>query len=232
MTSETPAPAAPSQWRRKAIAALVVALGLASVAWGVKHWRDQLPPPLPSTPQEAMDFLASPRFASLSSDRKQDYVQHSMELMEKLKPEEKAAIREDWRKKMQENPELEKNTRDAREQMLYARAAKYVHATPEQQKQMVDEVVTGMRMMGAMGAMRGPGGPGSGPGGGQAPDPAREAERQQRRADMQARIQDRIQHGNPQQQAYVAEFFKAVAKERKEQGLDPMPRPPFAPPGR
>ena len=56
-----------------------------------------------------------------------------------------------------------------------------------------------------------PGGP---PRGGGANDPGR--------AERKKWMQDKIEQGNPQSQAYMSEFFKALMEARQKAGLPPM----------
>jgi len=187
--------------------ALLLAAGV--LAGGIYLTWLRTPPPMPANVDEAIKVLSSPQYSRLSEAERQPYIQRARELGEKLSGEERSAM---W-KRANEDPEFRKNARDVQNDVMLQRAREFAKADPAKRKQIINTMV--MMEMAARAAGKMPPGPRGGGGGG-------DANAAQRRAERKKWMQDKIENGNPQSQAYMSEFFKALMDRRKELGLPAM----------
>lgn len=210
-----------TQSRNILTACLAVTFGVTTLAAGTYLWWRATPPPIPTTLDEAVETLASPRYQRLTEDEKQPYLEQTHRLSEPLSMEQR---REIWQK-AGEDPEKQKAMREAGGDMMMLRAKEFATADEAKRIQILDQTIA-MMEMGQRMRLGGGGGAGRGdrPDRGnrddsQLSDEERAKRREQRMAERRRGMQQRIERGNPQRQAYVSEFFKALQKRRDELGL-------------
>ncbi len=202
---------------------VLVLLAIASLAGGAWMVYQRTPPPMPNSVDEAMQIYKSDRFKRLPESRQSAYYARGRELFEELDQTERRRLREQYR----DDPDARRVVRQAMMNFMFDRAKEFAAAEPDQRAVILDGVIA----MQESGFGRRPGGGGrGGPGGrrgressGEESDADREQRRERRRADARQRIQNMIETGNPQRQAYISEFFKALRERRNERGLESMP---------
>jgi hypothetical protein len=180
---------------RRALISGVTAAALSGVIGvGVYLTWLRTPPPMPQTLDEAAAVFASPRYRRLPDTRRAAYVIHVRQLVDALPAAERSRVWEQWGSE----PGLRDATRRARQDMMVVQARQFAAADAKTRTAMVDAFL----------AMRRGGGP-----------PTDPEEREQRRADARQRMMQYTQYGDPQNQAYVQEFWKAVRQRRQELGI-------------
>lgn len=195
-------------------ACLAVTFGGTVLAAGTYLWWRATPPPIPTTLDESVETLASSRYLRLTEDQKQPYLEQMHRLSESLSMEQR---REIWQK-AGEDPEKQKAMREAGGDMMMLRAKEFATADEAKRIQILDQTIVMMEM----GQRMRPGGSGADRGNrddSQLSEEDRTKQREQRMAERRRSMQQRIERGNPQRQAYVSEFFKALQKRRDELGL-------------
>lgn len=216
-------------WKRITIGSVSVLLGLGVLSGGAYAWWLGTPPPLPTTLDESITTLTSARYQRLTEEQKEPYLEQARRLTESLSPDER---RSQW-EKMRQNPEQQRAMREAQGDMMLLRAKEFAMADPIRRTQIVDQAI-GMMEMGR-GATTRPAREGGDraarannpdrPDRPEMSEEERAKQREKRMAEGKSRIQKRIEKGNPQRQAYMSEFFKAVRERRKELGLPDHPGP-------
>ncbi len=194
-----------------ATASLLVLAGGLYAAWLFT------PPALPSTNDDIMDLVGSPRFTRLSPAQKERYYDRMTELGDSMSADERRTM---WQS-AREDPEKRAEFRSAMEYRMYSQARRYAQAAPEEKMAVLDEAI---QAMAAMMAQRPRGGRPGGERGGNREndtrtDEQRDADRAARREARTQEIQNRIERGNPQRQALTREFFQALRKRGEELGL-------------
>ena len=183
---------------------LLSLIGVSTLSGGIYYTWLITPPAPPTTPQEAIDLVKSPRFERLPDSRKKEYLDQTRRLIENM-PEEQ------WHKfftKMREDPKTRDSMRKAMEIRMNQTAQEYAKATPERRVEMLDEIIDQMEAhRGQMGAGRGGRG---GPGG--------------RSGNFTNRINQRAQEGNPQLAGLHREFHQALRARMEERGITPPGR--------
>ncbi len=190
-----------------------------------------------------MSLVKSARFQRLSEAEREPYVERMRELAETMTPEQ----REKGWEMMRADPELRKEVQKVQSQAMGLRFREFAKADPQRRLAILDEDIQKMEAMRAGGAMmgrRGPGGSGNPNGGAARPSrpegenrppqsnsaaPSGQPSATNRREERKKMFQDRIQTGDPQDQAYMGEYFKALMERRRELGLPD--RPPHRPGG-
>lgn len=215
---------------------VLVVLAITAVSAGGYYTWLHTSPPMPATTEDAMALVKSARFQRLSEAEREPYVERMRELAENMTPEQ----REKGWEMMRADPELRKEVQKVQSQAMGIRFREFAKADPQRRLAMLDEDIQKMEAMRAGGAMmgrRGPGGSGN-PDGGAARPPRPEGENRppqsngapsgqpgatNRREERKKMFQNRIQTGDPQDQAYMGEYFKALMERRRELGLPDHP---------
>ncbi len=153
------------------------------------------PPPMPATIDEAVALIDSPRFARLAESRRQPYVQRMTELMAGMGSLEMSALRQRFR----EDASLHAAARELGMSFLAEQARRYVHASEPERQLILDRAM-------AMPLSRGRS---SSAGESDRGRPSRQWDR--------SRHQSLIERGNPQDQAYIQEFWRAIRERRRQQ---------------
>lgn len=192
--------------KRKIGIAMLTLVASGVLAGGIYLVWLRLPPKMPANVQEAMALMNSPQYRRLSEQERQPYLERMRQLGESLTAEERKAL---W-EKGRNDPEFRKNAREAQSNVMLQRAREFAQADSVTRRNILDKIIAMQEMA--------PRGGGGNPG----PRPGNDANRQER----QKWFQDRIEHGNPQAQAYMSEFFKALIERRKDLGLSPLPAGP------
>lgn len=152
------------------------------------------PPPMPQDLDEATEVLHSRAFARLPDDRKLVYGERVRELMESADDEQRQAF--------VERVELNDAVHDMRAAMMVRWARQFAQAPPEQREAILDGFVQKMQA-------------GKGPGPGGRPDAEltgeQRAKRDARRREGIDKMREMAATGNPQDAAYIQEFFKALS---------------------
>jgi hypothetical protein len=226
-------PAAPRRrfvfTRRHAWAAVALLLAAASLSGGGYYLWLTTPPPMPTTLPEAMELIQSPRYLRLPEQRRIAYLEQSRTLWEKLPSDEKRKMGSAFQK----DPALREAVRTAMADQMLNQARQFAMGSETERRQLLDKVI-GMQEFGRARwekarAQR------QAAAATQPADPQaqaqRNARRQQEREEGRKWMQNQIEHGDPQRQAYVSEFFKALRERRMQLGLPPEPAPPGRAPG-
>ncbi len=183
-------------------------LGLAVLAGGVYLTQRWKPPPMPATVEEAIVLMTSPGYQRLTQPQKQRYVERLSELAQAMPAQQRAEV---FRKAMRDESSRPA-MREAMTSMMLEQARSFVAGDAATRQRLVDQALAA----GAMMRRGGGGGPRpEGPGPSNEDRPARQGD-PDRRAEMKQWIQDRIERGNPQQQAYMFEYMRAVRQRRED----------------
>jgi hypothetical protein len=190
------------RWLRVGVLGVVAAAVLSGGIYLTWLWTA---PPIPQTMDDAIALLASPRYQRLTEQQRRPYIDQMQKLGRELSAEEKRALRD----RMKDDETLRRSGREIGTEWMLERAREFAKADDFQRKQMLDRII-GMQEMASNRGQRAGGPPRDG----------------KARAEHDAWMRDRIEHGDPQRQAYVGEFWKALRQRRAELGLpaDPMPR--------
>ncbi len=173
--------------RQLAVASVLAVLigGAAGAAWYFT------PPELPTTPEQAKAVLESPRFARLSKEQKQPYLDTIRESF--------GSLDDAQRRELMRTDEM----RNAFQNEMENRLRAFALADEAERQKMFEE---GMRMMRGTPGMGGP------PGG-----PRPEGDRPRDESAMRDRMSDRLANGNPQTQAFMSEVFRRIREQRERE---------------
>lgn len=195
--------------RNFAILLVLGATATAAVAvGGYWTWR-QSPPPMPTTAQEALETLASPRFQRMPDYRQAEYTEQARRLVTEMP----AADRQSLFDRVGADEATREALDRAWQNAVWQRGLEFARADTQQRIVLLDELINQqearrlLRQQGG-GAQRAPERP--------APD-ARQ--RRDERGRVRGMIQERMEKGNPQQVALFGEFYRALAERRRERGL-------------
>lgn len=219
---------------------VLVVLAITAVSAGGYYTWLHTSPPLPATTEDAMSLVKSPRFRRLSEAEREPYVERIRELTDAMTPEQRE---KSW-EMMRGDPELRKEVQKVQVEAMGMRFREFAKADPQRRLAILDEDIQKMEAMRAGGAMMGRRGPGgsensnNGAGAARPPRPEGENRRPQsngsssgqgqpgsanRRDERKKMFHNRIQTGDPQDQAYMGEYFKALMERRRELGLPDRP---------
>lgn len=194
---------------------VLAVLGCASLCYGGYRWWLTTPPPMPQTMEQAVAVFQDPRFANLSKQRQADYRRQSRQLYEELDTEAK----KQWRDVIRDDPEAREAVRDAMREQMLDKAREFAVADEAERTKVLDQTINVMIAAETAAKFRSPRKEAKPE---ELTDEQR-ARRDERREAGRKRIQTLIENGDPQRQAYVGEFFKALQRRRIERGLKPMP---------
>lgn len=152
------------------------------------------PPAMPDTVQEAMAVFASPRYTRLPEERRTAYIEHVRRLVERLPEGERRSM---WRR-LHDEPTTRDAADRAMQDMMVAQARAFATADETARVAMLDAFLARRELRATTGE--------------DGPSP-------QRRDEARRRMQHYVQYGDPQNQAYMQEFWKALRERRHELGL-------------
>jgi hypothetical protein len=203
--------------RRRMFQAGVLALaGIASLWWGGYQWWLRTPPPMPDTVEQAIETFKSERFRRLPETRQEAYYERSRQLFERLDGDR----RRELRVRYENDSAAREAVSSAMLTMVTQQARKFITMEPNQRQVVLD----GFIAMQELGARRHQQRQAERQAQGQSnDDPDRQRRRAERMDDARQRIETWVEQGNPQRQAYLSEFFKALRERRIERGLPPEP---------
>lgn len=208
------------------LALTLMVVAIASAGFGGYYLWMTTPPDMPEDVDDVLALVESKRFKRLPTSRKMDYVEPMRKIRQSMTPEQREHVRE----RMKDDTELRESMSAVGRAFMYERARQFATADVDERRAMLDQIINMFEMsgFGRRGSRPRADGNGDGSnrgvghGGGDASRGGRsDAERQARRRDRATRFQERMEHGHPQRQAYIGEFFKALRKRREERGLDP-----------
>lgn len=220
----------------KFLVGILCTIAIATLIGGGYWWWLTTPPAMPETVDEAIDLVQSPRYKRLPETRRAAYMEHATQIFQEADDESKKRIRDQVR----DSPELQEAVRDAMVDRLLGMARDYAKADEFNRVTILDRVIA-MQELGAQrmaqrqrerqqqgGSSANAGGNAPGSGAGSSSDSSetdeeRRARREQRRDEFREFVEDQIETGNPQSQAYVAEFFKNLRERRIQLGLPAHP---------
>jgi hypothetical protein len=193
----TPAPSTGRAERRSRwltvglpVAAVVVLVGGSALAWLLT------PPAMPHDAEEALRVLASPRFARLDEAGRQRYQDRIAELFRDMDADQRRAFRQ----QMRDDPDLREALGGMMRDRMRQQAREFAVASPAEKMAMLDQIIDQQE------EWRGRGEGGQRPEGWQGRDPG----------DRRQRMADRFEQGNPQDQALMGEFFRALRARRDQ----------------
>ena len=207
--------------RKWVVTSLLAVVAAAAVTYGVYYVWLTTPPAMPETLEQAVEVVNSPRFAQLSPQRKEAYQTRMMELFREADDTEREAVRD----RVRDEPELRRGMRDTMREVMFNRVQAFATASPSERKKMLDEDIDRMQQMRRNRPPRPEGGERRGGGGGPRGDRSDDgsAENRQRdpdRPSRRERMQDRIEHGDPQRQALMMEYWRALRERMEERGIE------------
>lgn len=182
--------------RHGLLAGLIVGIVAAVGAVAYVVWL-RTAPPLPATLEQSAALIESPRYRRLDDARRSPYLQRVRELVNALPPQERLA----WRDRVRDDPRLGQVHAQVMQDMMVAQARAYVAAAPAERQAMLDRFIQMIERRGEDergGDRRRDGDSDDGP---------------------RRRMRAYLQHGDPQSQAFVQEFWKAVRARRAALGL-------------
>lgn len=206
--TEAQPPAGVGRVRRVVGVSVLAVLAACVLAGGSYYVWLTTPPPLPRTAVEAGKLLTSPRYQRLPEHRRLEYMPRIVELYDHASPEEQKQLRA-----LRHDTANREAVKQAVRDRIVMEMAKYAKADDFERRRMVDQVIAMQEMMVAHERSKGS----------REDTPERQARRARRQSEMIREIQGQIEHGNPQHQAYVGEFFKALMARRRQMGLDSLP---------
>ncbi len=173
------------------VTAVVVLIAGSALAWLLT------PPPMPVDADEALRLLTSPRFARLDDAGKQRYQDRVGELFRDMDADQRRAFREQMRGNEDLREALGRMMRDRMRQQAH----EFATATPAERAAILDRIIDQQEQWRGRdeGGRRPEGGPPPGFGG-----------------DRRQRMADRFEQGNPQDQALMGEFFRAMRTRRAQ----------------
>ncbi len=185
------------------IVAIMVLMGGATLAWLLT------PPAMPGDATAALKVLTSPRFTRLDDIRKQRYHDRIGELFRDMDADARLAFRE----QMRTDSELREQLRNMMRDRMRDQARRFADGSPEERVAMLDEMID---RRGQWGGDRGAGPPRdqAGP----PRDQQESREPREPRGDPRERAADRFEQGNPQDQALMGEFFRALRARSQQRG--------------
>ncbi|MCC7144887.1 MAG: hypothetical protein IT443_00425 [Phycisphaeraceae bacterium] len=173
------------------------------------------PPALPNSLEDAVALAGSARYQRLDPNTRARYMERMQQMFANSSREDRQAM---WQK-MRDDEQARQAMRQLQEDMMQQRMQEFFTATPEERNAMLDKILDSPMGRGGgppggppPGANNAPPGPGKGPGNRPPGNPAQ-------------RMKNRMEKGNPQRQAYMSEFRKAMMERRKERGLPSAPAP-------
>lgn len=173
-------------------AAMVVLIGGSALAWLLT------PPPMPADAEDALKLLTSARFARLDDAGKQRYQDRIGELFRDMDADQRRAFRE----RMRGNEDLREALGRMMRDRMRQQAREFATAAPAERLAILDRILDQQEQWRGRDDERGPrpeGGPPPGFGG-----------------DRRQRMADRFEQGNPQDQALMGEFFRAMRARRDQ----------------
>ncbi len=176
--------------RRLLLGGMLTAALASAIGAGLYLTWLRTPPPLPDTIEQAMTVFASPRYRRLPDTRRAAYVMHVRKLADELPQSERTDL---WQR-MRNEPGMQDAARQAMQDMMVAQARQFATADAVTRTAMLDAFIATMEQRQRNGNKRNP-------------DEARQ------------RMQRYAQYGDPQNQAYVQEFWKALRQRRHELGI-------------
>lgn len=192
---------------------LAIAAVVSLAAGGYAAWLLS-PPPLPRTLPEAVALAKSKRYQRLDAPTRAPYLQRMQTLLQSGDREERRVI---WQQ-LRDDPEARQALRRMTQEMMGLRLQAFAKADAAGRKQILDEAIDQWEARRTQAASRaatrpvGERGPGpAGPGGAG--------------GDRMARMRQRMQKGNPQLQALMHEFMRAMQERRRQRGLPAGPGP-------
>jgi hypothetical protein len=191
-------------------AATLALVSLTVMAGGGYYVWLTTPPAMPTTLEEAVDLLQSPRYLRLPENRRFDYMKEASRLFDEASSQDKREVMKLVRANSQARDAFGKAMQDR----FLMEVNNYVHADTMGRQVMVDRMIAMQRMMESRFADR-PRKEGD--------DARRKARRDRHRDEFARTYQQQIQHGSPQNQAYAGELFKAIMDRRVQMGLTPWP---------
>lgn len=209
----------PSERKKKILAGIGILVGIIVLAGGIYYTWLIIPPSLPKTPEEGIKLMQSARFKRLPEYRKEEYIEHIAESLEKMEPEKRRELFEKYR----EDESIRESMRILAENRMRKMVLEYAKASPEQRIEILDRAIDFMAAM-----RQRPRGVSSRP---SADSNRREARRddsqgprRSRRGGFRNRMMQRVERGNPQITGLVSEFFMALRQRMKERGIEPPRR--------
>ena len=189
--------------RKKMLVGMLVVLAGASVAGGSYYAWLINPPPMPDSPQAALATIGSKRYQRMPEYRQREYLAQAQKLFDQLPPQERMAM---W-EQVRADPQMRQAMRQVHQQMMVQRALEFARAEPQQRTQMLDEQIDRWEKMRATWSRR---------------NRDSNADRPRRRhhgQEFQKRMMERFEHGNPQINSLIGEYFRAMRQRRQERGL-------------
>ena len=197
------------QWttKKKIMMSGLVLISFTAAAMGSYYAWLLTPPPMPQSPQQALQVIGSPRYARMPEYRQRSYLERTQQLLESVSDDERRQLFQAARS----DESTRRSLRQVRRQQFVQRAITFAKADPPQRTQMLDEMIDRMESRrGRQSTRRRPG---------QSASDGNSANRANLRGRFSQHIQERFEHGNPQINSLIGEYFRALHQRRQERGM-------------
>lgn len=188
--------------RKKLLVGLLVVLAGASVAGGSYYAWLINPPPMPQSPEQALATIGSKRYQRMPDYRQREYLDQAQRLFDELPQAQRMELFEQART----DPQVRQSMRQVRQQMMVQRAVEFARADPEARTQMLDEQIDRWEEMRANWSRRNRNSDG-------------DRRRRHHGPEFRQRMMERFEHGNPQINSLIGEYFRAMRQRRAERGM-------------
>ena len=189
---------------KKVVAGVLLATGILVLTGGVYATLWLIPPPIPETPEQALEIIGTSRFERMPEYRKTEYLGQAKRLLDGLSQEQ----RRDLFQQVRVDETVRQALGRVRQHGVVQRALAFANATAEDRVQMLDAQIDRMEERRAMWRANRPDAAGR--------HGRSEGGRHGWAGRFREGIQARFEHGNPQINALVGEYFRAMRQRRQE----------------
>ena len=190
--------------RKRILVGVLGICALGAVTFGVYYAWLITPLPVAPSPEEALETIGSARFARMPDYRKEEYIDQTRRLMDQMPPEQRRELFQ----RARTDESIRESLGQVRRQEMTQRAIDFARiSSAEERARVLDEAIDRMEQRRSQRSQARSDGQRRGGGGGRGRGAARE------------RIQQRFEQGNPQINALIGEYFRALRERREERGL-------------
>lgn len=185
--------------KKMLVGLLVVLAGISVVCGSYYAWLIN-PPPTPQSAEQALATIGTSRYQRMPDYRQREYLAQTRRLFEELPQDERITLFE----RSRTDQAVRRSIRQLREQMMVQRVIEYAQADPQTRSQILDKQIDRWQKMRSDRASR---------------NRDLDKNRSRRRPEFHHRIQNYYEHGNPQINSLISEYFRAMRQRRAERGM-------------
>ena len=187
--------------RKRTVVYILVISGISTLGWGGYQAMQQLPPPWPTTPEEALAVIDSSRYDRLPEYRQREYRIQAGILLKKMPQEKRREI-------FRSNNQMHGKLREVFREQMVQKAIDFANADLQQREVLIDMAINEWNRKRGQHIKQGRKQRGN--------KSATDPHRNERLSKFKAHLQDRFQHGNPQENALIGEYFRAIKRRHKQ----------------